>query len=307
MLQRTENRDPRPENRDPRPVAILAQAILDQVSAQRMMFCQQCSRFLPHDSWTESQWKQKLSDVGGRNECRSCWKAGPRASDYQEVEDRARELHELSHQNLTLQFQDFMVALLQSLPRVTRKDWSYKGVLPVRCPTDFRTSTWRNTFDPGNRTYFNVIMAEVPDIQRLMGWAFRPSKALCGDCIESLLAIDDAPGFSSRTFAGISVHDGANFFREMSYKTWRVWRVIQWHNETVRTGGAPWVFTDVLKSPVHSTGCTQTTRCIRCTLDVPHAATMRCTRCGTLGCGLAISLCTGGLLCRKCKNPDPVR
>ena len=41
-----------------------------------------------------------------------------------------------------------------------------------------------------------------------------------------MLAVDDATGNGSHTFAGISLHDGANFFREMSYKTWRVLRVI---------------------------------------------------------------------------------
>ena len=260
------------------------------------MFCQQCSRFQTHLLWTDSQWEQKRSDVGGRNECRLCWSNGPRDADFQEVRDRARELHELSHQNLTLKFQDFMVAFLQSMPSVTRKHWSHLGVLPVRCPTDFRTKRWRNTFDPGNWIYFIVIIAEVPHIQRLMGWTNRPSLKLCGDCIESMLAVDDATGNGSHTFAGISLHDGANFFREMSYKTWRVLRVINWHNLTCDRRSRAWLFTDVLKPPAHST------RCTACTFDVPHKATMRCIRCGTLGCSLAISLFSGGLLCKQCSS-----
>ena len=130
-------------------------------------------------------------------------------------------------------------------------------MMPVRCSTDFRTKARRNTFDPGNLTYYHVINAEVPDIHRLMVWACRPSVELCSDSIESLLAIDDAPAYyRSCMCARISVLDGAILFRETSYKMWRICRVIDWHNQAFARRRAPWLCTDVQKAPVHSTRCT---------------------------------------------------
>ena len=167
-------------------------------------------------------------------------------------------------------------------------------MLPVRVPTDFSTKRWRHTFDPSNWVYKHVLLAEVPDIQRKMGWSNRPSERLCGDCIECMLAIDEAAGSDSLTFAGISFRDGANFFREMSYKMWRVWRVIDWHNNT---SGVPELqLTKLVKPAVH------TERCTACTLEVPHNHTMRCKRCGTWGCGAAIALFADVLLCTQCNR-----
>ena len=184
------------------------------------------------------------------------------------------------------------------MPSSTRKQWSYTGVLPVRYPTaGYRTKPGRNTFDPSKWVYLHIITAEVPDIQRLMGWAFRPSAETCGDCIESLLAVAENPEYNSLKFVGISVHDGADFFREMSYKTWRVWRVVNWHNAT--RAGPKLLLTDVLKPAAHST------RCTACKLDVPHTVCMRCTVCRIWGCGLAIRMFSDGLLlCEQCR-PNP--
>ena len=269
------------------------------------MHCPRCLRWLPSNSWTTRQWEQRLCDVGGRNECRSCWEAGPTDDDYQELDARALVMQDLSHQNIDLRFQAFLVLLMQAMPsRMTRKEWSRTGLLPVRCPTDIRTKSGRDTFDPTNQVYEHVIIAEVPDLRSLMGWQFPPSAVTCGDCIECLLTLDTLSDYRELIFGGIAVKDGATFFREMSYNVWRICRVINWHNSTCTTcktaiagGRKAWQLADVQKVPIHSIRCTACSSAV----EAAHKATMRCSRCGTSGCGLAIRLRPdNSLLCKQC-------
>ena len=180
--------------------------------------------------WTAAQWSQQQADVGGRNECRDCWKGGPTPTDWMEVDCMVLLVDDLSFKNVTLVYQDFMTSFLCSMTSEERKRWSHRGFLPVRVPTDYRTHPNRKAFDPRNVVYESVIEREVPNIQSRMEWSDPPNRVTCGDCIESLLA--KAERCPKLSYAGISLRDGAHFFRELAYATWRIHRVLEWHRKT---------------------------------------------------------------------------
>ena len=83
-----------------------------------------------------------------------------------------------------------MVNFLRRMDAHTRKDWSYKGLLPVRCPTDYITKDRRQctAFDPRNCCYAIVIKREVPRLPEETSWTGGAGEKLCGDCIELLMA-----------------------------------------------------------------------------------------------------------------------
>ena len=127
--------------------------------------------------------------------------------------------------------------------RRTRKDWSYKGLLPIRCPTDYITKDPRCTeFDPRNCCYAVVIMREVPSLPEEMGWTEGASKVLCGDCIESLMGAASAePHQRGPELEGLADEEtwkrANSFFTEYSYAVWRIYRVKTWHEDTVKKCG----------------------------------------------------------------------
>ena len=115
---------------------------------------------------------------------------GPNPIDWTEVDSMVSLVNDLSLKNVTLVYQDFMIAFLYSMTSEERKHWSHEGVLPVRVPTDLRTHRTRDTFDPRNKVYNNVVKREIPNLQSIMEWSSPPNEVTCGDCIESLLAKD---------------------------------------------------------------------------------------------------------------------
>ena len=201
---------------------------------------------------------------------------------------------ELSLKNVTLLYQDFMTSFLCSMTSEERKSWSYKGFLPVRVPTDYRTHPRRKAFDPRNVVYKNVVERECPDIQSMMEWTHPPNEVTCGDCIESLLA--KAARCRNLSYAEISLRDGAHFFRELSYATWRIHRVLEWHRHTAGPQAGPHAgLHEVLYAPLHLRRC----KCAR-VREFPHTYTMQCQDCGKCACGLEIHLYGNCLLCRTC-------
>ena len=87
-----------------------------------------------------------------------------------------------------------MVEFLRRMDARTRKDWSYKGVLPIRVPTYYITKApgGRDAFDPTHEPYAIVIRREVPNLAEEMSWTGGASEELCGDCIEALMAAAQA-------------------------------------------------------------------------------------------------------------------
>ena len=91
--------------------------------------------------WTEAQRKHGSPSVGGRNYCKECYNQGPRPEDWREVSNCLSQITQLSttHQHNKYEWKHFMVEFLRRMDARTRKDWSYKGLLPIRCPTDYIT------------------------------------------------------------------------------------------------------------------------------------------------------------------------
>ena len=191
--------------------------------------------------WTEAQRKHGSPSVGGRNYCIECYNQGPRPEDWREVSNWLSQITQLSttHQHNKYEWKHFMVEFLRRMDARTRKDWSYKGLLPIRCPTDYITKDPRCTeFDPRNCCYAVVIMREVPSLPEEMGWTEGASKVLCGDCIESLMGAASAEphqrGPELEGLANEATWQRANsFFTNYSYAVWRIYRVRTWHDDTV--------------------------------------------------------------------------
>ena len=205
-------------------------------------------------------------------------------------------VNDLSLKNVSLVYQDFMTSFVCSMTSEERKLWSHKGFLPVRVPTDYRTHRSRKKFDPRNVVYKNVVEREIPNIQSMMEWSHPPNEVTCGDCIESLLGKAKAARRLELSYAGISLGDGAHFFRELSYATWRIHRVLAWHRDTAGPQAGPHAgLHEVLYAPLHLRGC----NCAY-VMENPHTYTMWCQGCAKCACGLEIHLYKNGLLCRTC-------
>ena len=117
-----------------------------------------------------------------------------------------------------------------------RKALSHHGVLPIRGEKDYATATWPTTFDPINAVYAAAVCWQaVPLIQELCCWVNRPNDITLGDCIECLLAFDDAG--RELQVGDVCSRNAADFFREMSYAYYRVNRVLSWNAATTRTPG----------------------------------------------------------------------
>ena len=59
-------------------------------------------------------------------------------------------MDKLGYDNIDLRYEDFLVLVFRNMPWRERKDWSYKGMLPVLEPTDWITRTSQQKFDPSN-------------------------------------------------------------------------------------------------------------------------------------------------------------
>ena len=127
-----------------------------------------------------------------------------------------------------------------------------------------------------------------------MEWSHPPNEVTCGDCIESLLA--KAALRLKLSYAGISLGDGAHFFRELSYATWRIHRVPEWPRHTAGPQAGPHAgLCEVLHAPLHLRRC----NCAY-VMENPHTYTMQCQGCAKCACGLEIHLYRNRLLCRTC-------
>ena len=191
------------------------------------MECPQCRQELSlRKYWTVAQRKHLSPSVGGRNYCIQCYNQGPNREDYQEVSDWLSKIAQWSatHQDNNYPWQRFMVNFLRRMDAHTRKDWSYKGLLPVRVATDYITGQARgkDSFDPRNVSYAIVIRREVPSLPEEMSWTGGASEELCGDCIEALMAAAQVKphqrGPELEGLADEEAWQGANsFFTEYSY------------------------------------------------------------------------------------------
>ena len=117
-----------------------------------------------------------------------------------------------------------------------------------------------------------------------------------GDCIESLLAYDDA--CKQHQWGEVDTVDAARFFREMSYTYYRINRVLEWDYYTtreLRKQRLHQVFPPKMRSCDHGLKCP----CDR--VQVPHASTMMCKDCRVCGCAFVIRLYRGKLRCRRCE------
>ena len=186
-----------------------------------------------------------------------------------------------------------MISFLKEIG-ASRKDWSYNGVLLVRVPSDPSRKLHPYVFDPTNYVYSCVVTRAVPDIQRLMGWALPPTWSTMGDCIESLLAYDDAG--KQHQWEQVTTSDGADFFREMSYNYFRIHRVLDWDWCSARRRST---MLHQFLSPRRDHVLFK--RCFCPHVSVPHPSTMRCSACGVQGCAMVIRLYRAKLYCRKCK------
>ena len=208
------------------------------------MLCPQCRQDLSFQKyWTEAQRRHNSPSVGGRNCCIKCYNQGPTPEDYEEVSDWLSKIVQWSatHQDDNYPWQSFMVSFLRCMDPRTRKDWSHKGLLPVRVPTDYITNCPRgkDAFDPRNESYAIVIRREVPRLSALMSWGGAASKELCGDCIEALMAAaQEKPQRRGPELEGLADEktwqEANSFFTEYAYAVWRILRVVRWHEDTVK-------------------------------------------------------------------------
>ena len=209
------------------------------------MRCPQCRHELALSPkkgfWTEAQRRGRSPSIGGRNCCIPCYNQGPKQEDYQEVRVLLSRIAQLSaaHRDSNYAWQHFMLKFLQHMDAHTRKKWSHKGLLPVRCETDYKTALPRGqeAFDPRNKVYAIVMRREVPNLAENMSWA-SAGEVLCGDCIEALMGAAAAAahqrGPSLEELDDEEIWEGANhFFTEYAYVVWRIYRVKSWHDDTV--------------------------------------------------------------------------
>ena len=252
------------------------------------MICPACSQSRRKRDWTTAQQAQKKPNVGGRNECKICWKQGPTSEDWKEVNRRFAFVCGFERQNFDLRYQAFMISFLTMIG-ASRKEWSYKGVLPVRVPSDPSTKEHPETFDPSNYVYACVIRRAVPDMQIMMGWAFPPNEGTMGDCIESLLAYDDDG--KQHDWKQVNTPEGARFFRETSYNYYRMHRVLAWDYQTTRKRS----------SMLHRVLPPRRYWCLCDRIFAIHESALTCSRCHVHGCGLFITLYRNRLYCTTCK------
>ena len=274
----------------------MAQQLQDcmQEIQRRAITCPTCNQKRVKSSWTRAQWFQMRPNVGGRNECRTCWRRGPTSEDWIEVEVLLRTATIWENENLDLRYQNFLISFLKEIG-ASRKGWSYHGVLPVRVPSDFSTSLHPHHFDPTNYVYHCVVERMVPDLQRLMAWAQTPTWCTMGDCIESLLAYDSAS--KSHQWGEVDTVDAARFFRELSYIYYRINRVLQWDYFTTKKRKQQ--LHQVLP-PKRCVDHELFTGCLCNLAPDPHPTTMSCSMCGVQGCGMVIHLYAGMLHCKQC-------
>ena len=212
------------------------------------MQCPQCGqeRSFKKNNWTAAQRRHYSPSVGGRNYCVRCYEQGPTEEDYKEISDWLSKITQWSaiHHDNKYPWQSFMASFLRRMDAHTRKEWSNKGLLPLRVATDYVTNHPRGhvAFDPRNVCYAIVIRREAPSLAKEMSWTGGVSDELCGDCIESLMAAAQVePHERGPELEGLADeevwHEANSFFTEYSYAVWRIYRVKTWHEDTVNMCG----------------------------------------------------------------------
>ena len=138
------------------------------------MHCEQCRQDLSFSDkhWTKAQKVSRQPNVGGRNECKTCYGLGPRQEDWLEINSRLATIRQLSHRNADLKMQNFVIAFVTSMSKTSRKDWSYRGLLPVRLPTDWIQQDRPKEFDPTNEVYALVLRRETVALHIPLKWSY---------------------------------------------------------------------------------------------------------------------------------------
>jgi hypothetical protein len=188
---------------------------------------------------------------GGRDMCRECWSNGPTESDITDAEENLW-LWYFDEDLRGTEMTDFVVEFARcvSSGENHRKAWGHRGVLHAWLPNDPRSRlTWTRrpalprdiaaggqwTFDPTNRIYGEVMSEICPDLSARLGWQCGASEETCGDCIEALLGVwvhcpwepyhdDWRP-----TAHCIVLNRAAMCWEIMSYRAYRIFRVLDWH------------------------------------------------------------------------------
>ena len=127
--------------------------------------------------------------VGSRGECRECRANGPTRADWDELLANRDRIEKLSRKNSLLRYKEFLVAFVKSMDAHTLKDWSHKGRIKAKFLNDHLTSTYPDSFDPGNRAYKIVVNREAPRIGEVLKWGGEPNRVTPGDFIEALLGV----------------------------------------------------------------------------------------------------------------------
>jgi hypothetical protein len=171
--------------------------------------------------------------------CRTCWKRGPGDRDVIELQD---ELWwwQFDKEELGRGMSEFLVEFVRYVG-ADRKAWSHHGMLPSLLPSDPRgraDAGGRWTFDPTNRVYGRVVLELCPQLATQLGWQYEPADETCGDCIEALLGVwahcPWGPYTEDWRPAGVNVQlrSAARYFELMSYRTYRIFRILDWYRDT---------------------------------------------------------------------------
>jgi hypothetical protein len=183
--------------------------------------------------------ERDVGPIGGRDLCRICWSRGPGERDLDELRNALMSL-QFDKEDLGRNTSDFLVGFIRSVG-VERKAWSHQGMLPSLLPSDPRNRIdaeghW--TFDPTNRVYGRVVRELRPLLATQLGWQYESTDETCGDCVEALLGVRANCPWGEFTQdwrpAGVNVRlrAAARCFRLMSYRTYRILRILDWFQET---------------------------------------------------------------------------
>ena len=104
------------------------------------MRCPLCRRLQDRAEWTKAQWRQQSPAIGGRNHCKACHQDGPSQEDWCEVRTQLEYVRSLQdyHERTGFYWSAYLADFLRTIS-CSRKAWSHKGVLKVRCETDYIT------------------------------------------------------------------------------------------------------------------------------------------------------------------------
>jgi hypothetical protein len=207
------------------------------------MECHDCGNYRGMQGWAKSQQVHirvgRGPNCGGRDVCRICWRRGPGERDLDELQN-ALMSWQFDKEDLGRSMSDFLMGFIRSVG-IDREAWSHHGMLPSLLPSDPRDRTdagGRWTFDPTNRVYRRVVRELCPLLATQLGWQCEPTDETCGDCIEALLGMRANCPWGERTQdwrpAGVNIRlrTAARYSRLMSYRTYSIFRILGWFEET---------------------------------------------------------------------------